>query len=52
MFVGEEDDWKNIWNANLDKINMEVLADCINLFGKFRAVYSDVIKWAREITLN
>lgn len=52
LFVSEDEDWRNLWNKNLDKINMEIFADIINMFGKLRAVYSDIIKWAREITLN
>lgn len=52
LFIDPKRDWKNIWNKNLDLINLEVLADCIGLFSKFRGVYAEIVKWTKDITLN
>ena len=52
MFIDPADDYKDAWNTSLDMVNPEVLADILNIFTKFRNVYSDVIAWVREITLH
>ena len=52
MFIDPADDYKDAWNTSLDMVNLEVLADILNIFTKFRNVYSDVIAWVREMTLH
>lgn len=52
MFIDPKDDYKDAWNTSLDMVNLEILADILNIFSKFRNVYSDVIGWVREMTLH
>ena len=52
LFIDKDQDWNGMWNTNLGLVNIEVCADIINLYNKFRSVYADVIKWTREMTLN
>lgn len=52
LFMDPERDWRNTWNKNLDLVNLEVIADTVGMFQKFRGVYSEVIKWTKDITLN
>ena len=50
--IDPKKDFKDKFNNNLEFMNLEVMADCIGMFSKFRAVYAEVIKWTKDITLN
>jgi hypothetical protein len=50
MFI--EDDYRDTWNSNLRRLNMDVFASMISIFRKFVGLHMDVVRWCRDITLN